>query len=608
MKKSALIGFILRAHIVLSLTATSFAQESATLDAPPGITAGELDSEAPRGSPSDALTTPEQARERLKTVVSLSFSGGDLRTVLSGLAKTYQINIVTDEKVHGTVNIVLKGVTLEEALKQILKLNGYTFVWEGSILKVASLEEEIGTEVLQLNFIQPDAALEFLKAEASETAVMKTDEIQNAIMVTDRLSKLEKMKEILEKIDIPPQQVLIQARLLDITHTDQDNLGLKFSSVSFDIPLRANLAQALLNVASGSIDLSGPSAELTTDTVTATISKGSETLTATLDALIRNKRVKVLASPTVTTLNTVEAKITIGEKFPIAETTQTTTGTLQTTRFVDIGITLRVTPKINRAGYIQMQIHPEVSSVSSTITAGPRITTREADTTVIIKDRESVVIAGLIKEEESITNDRIPFLGHIPGLGLLFSNRAKTYEQKELVIVITPYLMPVIPPQVAPESESEEVRGRLDALQTYQQAEDFEFGKTLQSQGTPEPMRIFRAIGLYESLANRFPTNHYAPEAIWRVAELSWQRLGDSFRSEEAYTRLFTQYPKHAYANRARQRVREIQGYLARQERKRDAQSHPRNTRSSKRDIPSQETASEKESATTSALLPQGFR
>ena len=582
------------------LAGGAWAQEDPTLEELPGITGGTGEEELPRiqseKSPS-LLNTQEQARQRLKTVVSLSFSNGDLKTVLSGLAKTYDINIVADEKVRGTVNIVLKGVTLEEALGQILELNGYTFIWEESILKVVSLEEEVATEVLSLNFIQPDVAMEFLKGEASEGAVMKTDEIQNGILVTDKLSKLQKMKRILEKIDVPPQQVLIQARLLDITHTDQDNLGFKLSSVSFDIPLRASLSQALLSVASGSLDLSGPSSELTTDTVTATVSRGSETLTAALDALIRNKRVKVLASPTVSTLNTVEAKITIGEKFPITETTQTTTGTLQTTRFVDIGITLRVTPKISRGGYIQMQIHPEVSSVSSTIDAGPRITTREADTTIIIKDRESVVIAGLIKEDETITKDRIPLLSHLPGVGLLFSNRAKTYEQKELVIVITPFLLPVIPPQVVPESETEEIRGRLDALHTYYQAEDFEFGKTLQSQGTPEPLRIFRAIGLYESVANRFPTSAYAPEAMWRAAELSWDRLKEAFRAEEYYTRLFTQYPKHKYSKRARQRVKEIQAYLERQERKRIAENN--------KDQPPLLPSEKKRS---SVLLPQGFR
>ncbi len=593
--------------LLLLFSAAAWAEEKDVFGGPPGITADESESAPPEreavpapaaaqtAAAAQATATQAQANERLKTVVSLSFTNADLRNVLSGLAKTYGLNIIADEKVKGTVNLVLKGVTLGEALRQILKLNGYTFVWEESIIKVVSLEESILTEVLSLNFIQADLAIEFLKKEASETGVMKADDVQGGILVTDKASRLESMKQILEKIDVPPQQVLIQARLLDVTHTDQDNLGLKLSSVSFDIPLRAGGPlgiNRLLSISSGSLDVSGPSSDLTTDTATATISKGSETLTATLDALIRNKRVKVLASPTVSTLNNVEAKITIGEKFPIKETTQTTTGTLQTTRFVDIGITLRVTPKINRAGYIQMQIHPEVSSVSSTIDAGPRITTREADTTIIIRDRESVVIAGLIKEEETLTRDRIPVLGHIPLLGLLFQNRAKSYEQKELIIVITPYLMPVVPPQQVQGSEADEARRRLEAMEIYRQAQDYEFGKTFQARQHPEIIRLHRAATLYEDLASTFPEHPLAADALWRGGRVSWERLKDPFRAEETFTRILSSYPNHPYAAQARRQIKEIQAYRARQERKRES--------------PDRKASSSRSSR--QAFVPPGFR
>ena len=553
----------------------------------PAESEGTAAEAAPAGK---APVSPLDPGARMKQKVSVSFTNAELRSVLSGLAKTYDLNIVADDKVKGTVSINLKGVTLEEAVRQILRLNGYTFVWEGSILRVVNLEEEVFTELLPLNFIQPDVAMEFLKQESSESGVMKADEMQGGLLVSDRISKIERMKKMLEKIDLPPQQVLIQARLLDITHTDQDNLGIKLSSVSFDEPLRASTGlKQLLLVTSGALDLGGPSSDLTTDTVTATISKGAETLTAALDALIRNKRVKVLASPTVGTLNNVEAKITIGEKFPIQETTQTTTGTLQTTRFVDVGITLRVTPKINRAGYIQMQIHPEVSSVSATIDAGPRITTREADTTIIIKDRESVIIAGLIKEEETITRDRIPLLSHLPFVGLLFSNRAKSYEQKELVIVITPYLLPITSAQVAPGSEVQELEDRMGAVETYRQASDFEFGRSFQARDLPEEVRVLRAAELYEGMGDRFPTHSLTPDALWKAGKLRWDRLKDAVRAQRAFSRLSEQYPTHPYAEYARRRVRQIQEYLDRQQRKREKPIGSRRT-------------------TRQAAAPQGFR
>ncbi|MBI3333598.1 MAG: secretin and TonB N-terminal domain-containing protein [Candidatus Omnitrophica bacterium] len=514
---------------------------------------------APAENPAPEKGPALSPKERMKKVVSLSFTGADLRNVLTGLAKTYGLNIIADDKVKGTVNLTLKSVTLEDAIREILKLNGYTFVWEGSILKVTTQEEEVVTELIPLNFIQADMAMEFLKKEASPTGFMKSDETQNGILITDRASKLEEMKKVLSKIDLPPQQVLIQARLLDITHTDLDNLGFKLSNATFNFnPSGPNVEDQILKFASGALTLPGPSSDLTTDTGTVAVTKGSNTVTATIEALIRNKRVKVLASPTVSTLNNVQAKITIGEKFPIKETTQTTTGTLQTTRFVDVGITLRVTPRINRAGFIQMQIHPEVSSVSATLTEGPRITTREADTTVVVRDRESVIIAGLVKQEDTRIKDRIPILGSIPLLGRVFQASSKTYEQKELVIVITPYLVPTVPPHVARASEVEEVRQRLDATELFQEAEDFEFAISLQARQTPRMIRLKKAAQLYEKVAADFPDFLFTPRSLWRAGELQWQHLKDPHHADFLYRRLWTRYPGHPYADLARRRSKEI--------------------------------------------------
>jgi hypothetical protein len=218
-----------------------------------------------------------------------------------------------------------------------------------------------------------------------------------------------------------------------------------------------------------------------------------------------------------------------------------------------------------------MQIHPEVSSVASTIDAGPRITTREADTTIIVKERESVVIAGLIKEEETAVRGRIPVLGHIPWLGILFQNRSKTYEQKELVIVITPYLLPVVPPQVITGSEMEEAKARLEAMELYRQAQDFEYTRSLQARQMPDSVRHFRAAELYETLAAQFPRHPFAPEALFRAGELRLSRLKDPFRAEDLWTRLMTNYPNHPYTQAAQRKVREVQAAQARQDRKREA-------------------------------------
>lgn len=492
-----------------------------------------------------AVETAEISQaDRLKAKVDLSFTNADLKNVLSSLAKVYGLNIVAPESVAGTVTLTLKGITLEEGLRQILKLNGFGFVTRGEIIEVVRLEEERVAEVLSVRHLNPDTALEFLQPIASERAVLKVDEASNGILVSDFMNKIEAMKLVLARIDQPPLQVMIESKLIDITHTDLDNLGVSLSSVGLTIPVKGGSDP--ISLASAALDLAGPSSSLTSDEVAFTVGRGSDTLTATIDALIRDRRVKVLATPSVLTVNNVEAKIIIGEKFPIREQTQTTTGTLETTRFVDVGTTLRVTPRIDPNGYIQMHIHPEVSSVSATLDEGPRITTREADTTVYVRDGQAVVIAGLLQEDETRIRGRIPILGHLPFVGILFQNRSKDHTQKELVIIITPRIVDVAKETASAQKllEVEEVADRLEISELFAQGRALENRQTLQARQMPDVLRHLRAAGLYGRVVNRFPAHPLAMESLWRLGRIAREELHDLDRAEAAYQRLLTQFPK----------------------------------------------------------------
>jgi len=508
-----------------------------------------------------AVETAEISQaDRLKAKVDLSFTNADLKNVLSSLAKVYGLNIVTPESVTGTVTLTLKGVALDEGLRQLLKLNGFGFVTQGEIIDVVRLEEERVAEVLSVRYLNPDTALEFLQPMASEKAVLKVDEASNGILVSDFMNKIEKMKIFLSKIDQPPLQVMIESKLIDITHTDLDNLGVSLSSVGLTIPIKRGSDP--ISLASAALDLSGPSSTLTSNEVTMTVGRGDDTLTATINALIRDQRVRVIATPSVLTVNNVEAKIIIGEKFPIREQTQTTTGTLETTRFVDVGTTLRVTPRIDPNGYIQMHIHPEVSSVSATLDAGPRITTREADTTVHVRDGQSVVIAGLLQEDETHIRGRIPILGHLPFLGILFQNRSKDHVQKELVVVITPRIVDVAKEIASVKKllEVEETSDRLEISEMFTQGQALENRQTLQARQMPDVLRYLKAAGLYERAVNRFPAHPLAVESLWRLGRIAREELHDLDRAEAAYQRLLTQFPKaNPHFQGAKNQIRLIQ-------------------------------------------------
>ena len=481
---------------------------------------------------------------------------------MNSLAKIYGLNIVAGDSVAGKVTLTLRGVTLEEGLRQVLKMNGFSFTVRDEIIEVVRLEQKREAAVIPVKYIPLDIALEFLQPMASEGAVLKVDESANGILVSDYMSRIDDMKALLKSIDQPPQQVLIESKLIDVTHTDLDNLGLSLSSVAMTIPLKSGSLP--LDLSSAALSLAGPSTDLSGGEAALTVARGTDSITATLDALIRDQKVKVIAHPSVLTVNNVEARIIIGEKFPIREQTQTTTGTLETTRFVDVGTTLRVTPRINPDKFIQMHIHPEVSSVSATLDEGPRITTREADTTVLVRDGQPIVIGGLLQEDETGIKGRIPILGHIPLLGLLFQNRSKTHTQKELVVVITPTLVDATTPLKKPGSSVQKVAERLDVTELFHEAQAWDQGLTLKARQTPETIRLLRSIEVYQEVVDRFPTHPCGMESLWRIGIISRERLGDLDRAAEAFQRLQTQFPRNVHRGSA---VRQIKGIQWQRER-----------------------------------------
>ena len=552
-----------------SITGDYAASSEGDEPSPPAVMEGERLSTG-EGS----MTLPATQQERLRTIVTLSFTNANLKNVLNSLAKTYALNIVAGEEVVGTVTITLREVALEEALRQMLKLNGFGFTVREGIIEISRLKEKRVGELLPLKYLNADTALEFLQPLASEGSVLKVDETANAILVSDYLHNIDEMRALLTDVDQQPQQVLIEAKLMDIRHTDLDNLGFDLSSIAATIPIKHQRnIQGIgphqpLAVSSGSVSLGGPasSSDIPVDQFTFTLARVDDTAKATIDAFIRNKRVKVIASPTVLSLNNVESKIVIGEKFPIREQTQTTTGTLETTRFVDVGTTLRVTPRINRDGYIQMHIHPEVSSVSETLDAGPRITTRESDATLIVRHAQSIVMAGLLQEDETKVDGLVPILGHIPLVGLLFQNRSKSNEQKELVVIITPYIVE-LPSEDTPHGSPAlvEAASRLNADNLFQEGMALEERISLRARRTPSQLvRYLQAIDMYQRVVDRYPTHPYAMEALWRIGRIAIEELHDFDRAEAAYQRLLTQFPSGPYHERAARKLRDVRRIKAR--------------------------------------------
>ena len=524
----------------------------------------------------DVLSTEKREmsfEEKLNQNISLDYKDADLGSVLRSLSWTYRLNVVTSPDVKGKVTISLKDVSVKEALDAILTINGLAYSERAGIIYIAPGDPEpveMKAEVVFLKYISASEAQNFLRRSISPKGDMKINELANSLIVTDFSSNIEKVKSLLRQIDIPPQQVLVEAKIVDITSSDLSAMGVTWDAdyqPGHGIFGRSTRTSERLK---GTTTMNEQSGDLTGGQfILNTLTLKGLTITATIDALVRDGKANLLASPSIAVLNGQEARIVIGERYPYKERTQTTSGTTETTKFVDIGTTLRVTPQINDDGYITMRIHPEVSSLAAALDAGPRITTREADTTVRVREGETLVIGGLIKQQDDRSNDKVPLLGDIPILGLLFSRKERDIERKELAVFITPTILRSRKEKEllgkrqngTEESYVSLVKtGELSIVETmFRYAENLEKGVGIESVRKNEQFRTAQALSLYEHIFVEFPDSLKAAESMYLAARIYYQKLKDYKRAKTFLSRLISDYPNSKFVNKAKKDFKEIE-------------------------------------------------
>lgn len=497
--------------------------------------------------------------EKGDTLLSLDFKDTDINTVLQALSQSYGLNVVAGDGVKGKVTVSFRDVTLEQALDNVLKVNGYTYERSNNIIIVRSIKGDKISAVLPLKYSSADAVKGMLAKVLSSDGSIEIHKEANALLITDSSTNIKDIKNLLKDIDVAPIQVSIEAKLVDIQSKDLRALGTKFSTDYKDTNIFGHRGSSNKTdeEIKGTFDLATESSTLSGGQfVLNTFSIKHFGVDATIDALISKQKAHLLASPSITTLNNTEAKIIIGEKVPYREETQTPVGTTETTRFVDAGVTLSVTPRVNDDGYITMSIHPEVSSVSEILDAGPRITTREADTVVRVKDGETVVIGGLIKNENNGIRSRIPILGSIPLLGFLFSNRNEDKIQTELAVFITPH---IIRPNQKQDIETK--FEPLNAEMLYGRVEDLinRLGVETWDRSKREILR--EAAALLEQLVVSYPSSDKADDALYQAGMIYYRErlVRDFAKARTKFKILIERYPSSEYAERAAKMLKKIE-------------------------------------------------
>ncbi len=409
----------------------------------------------------EAVPLADKAMTHAGKRISLDFQDADVVQILRLLADVGGYNLAIHPEVKGRIpSLNLKNVPWDQALDIVLKLSGQKKVIEGNILRVAPPEifaseqdtvaKSRDSKLRAGELYQRAIALNYANAQDVYTSLrqgkimttrgrISVDKRMNMIIIQDVQESIDKLMDLVKIIDIPKQQVLIEARMVTIRTSTAKDLGIDWSGtlnldaahgnptgVQFPNRIGGSLAT---NVGFGGID---PNMSISLGSIADAL-----TLDVQLAALEELNGGRTLSNPRIMTMDNEEAEVKQGTQIPYKSVSQEGTQT----EFVDATLSLKVTPKITPGGYIQLKLLVTRNAVGVNTPDGPSIDLNEVTSQALVKDGDTIVIGGIYTKDFTERETKIPILGDIPGFGWLFKSSSKIDEITELLIFITPRIV-----------------------------------------------------------------------------------------------------------------------------------------------------------------------
>ena len=433
----------------------------------------------PKAPPVSAKIEEKKQKPLPTRTLSLKMANIEVAVVLRALARASDQNIIVSEQVSGKININITQAPWDQVFLGILRTHGLSYAWEGEIIRIMTaddMEEDIKRQVHQreLKLTEPplirivpikfssannlkDNLEKFLTVDKDDKPIgsILVDEHTNSLIIQAIRNDMTSIISVIEQLDKPTPQVLIEAYIVEANKDVARELGIKWGGLArtgsdnkFGIATGSNNAldgatiDSAVNPSAGTVvDL--PARALSGfDPFTLGLvyqNVGNLLLSAQLSALQDKGKLNILSSPSITTLDNQTAYIESGQDIPF----QTVEDGEVNVEYKKAVLSLRVTPHVidDKTLKLYINVHKDEADFSQTVLGNPTIITKNAETNVIQLDGQTIVIGGLNKETTARSDTGVPYLEDIPGLGYLFKRKSTADQLEDLLIFITPHIL-----------------------------------------------------------------------------------------------------------------------------------------------------------------------
>jgi type IV pilus secretin PilQ/predicted competence protein len=431
---------------------------------------------APGGSGTATIVADQDAAMESGGVGVREFQGDDIGQVLRLLARQAKVNMVVSDMVTGTVTMRLEDVTALQAISIIVKAKGLFMDKIDNVYYIKTGAEKTAepteSDSYQFSYARAKDVSPLLASQLSSKEAPQVDERTNTIFYRETRSNLENVRKLVEQIDKPTKQVMIEARLVEVTANPRQSYGINWAGVLGSSTNAQTFTYGGSSTSTTQVGSTGSTSSATTSGPFSLANSNNNNffgsaghllagqfailtvpqMSLTLRLLNEDADAQFLANPRVVTADNQQAKIEITRNQPVPQLNfneQTATAVFGGFQDKVFGNKLLVRPSVNKDNFITLSVKPEISNkvgdqsfvfAGATVTS-PIIDTRTLDSNVLIKSGDTLAIGGLLQDEQTKARNKVPVLGDIPVMGYLFGERLNARTKRNLLVFVTPTII-----------------------------------------------------------------------------------------------------------------------------------------------------------------------